>query len=192
MLATIGKSANKDGQLCNIMPRKLLKRFLPNAQTIKSHRWLRPIDQFLHQENLWHIHQRNIAKATFIGIFVAFLPLPGHTLIAALLAILFSANLVASIAVAWIINNPLTMGPLFYLDYYLGARVLGSHLKHVAFEPTWEWLYEMAPKIGIESLLGSFICGLSLGFLGYWAVRFIWRWKVLQMWRQRTLNRGKP
>lgn len=171
------------------MPRKLLKRLLPDAQTIKTNRWLRPIDQFLHQENLWHIHQRNIAKACFIGIFVAFTPLPGHTLIAAACAILFGANIIVSVAMSWIVANPLTYAPIFYLDYFVGSKLLGSHFKHLKFELTWEWLFNMLPKIGLEMFTGAIICGFLFGYIGYWATRLLWRWSIIRNWRQRRLQR---
>lgn len=172
------------------MPRKFLKRLLPSIESIKSNRWLRPIDQFLHQEQLWHIHQRNIAKAVFIGIFVAFLPLPGHTLIAAAFAILFGANIIVSIATSWIVNNPLSMGFIFYLDYFIGTKIFGSHLKHLKFELTWEWLFKMLPKIGLEMFTGAIIFGLLFGYIGYWAIRLLWRWRIIQHWKQRRLSRS--
>jgi uncharacterized protein (DUF2062 family) len=172
------------------MPRKLLKRLLPSVESIKANRWLRPVDQFFHEEKLWHIHQRNIAKACFIGIFVAFTPLPGHTLIAAMFAILFGANIIVSIAMSWIVANPLTYAPIFYLDYFIGSKIWGSHLRHIKFELTLEWLYSALPKIGAEMFTGAVICGLLSGWLGYWAVRFFWRWRIGKDWKQRQLNRS--
>lgn len=171
------------------MPRKLLKRILPNPDSIQANRLLRPIDRFLPQDGLWHIHQRNIAKSVFIGTFVAFLPLPGHTLIAAALAIILNANVIAAIAVSWIINNPLTMGFLFYLDYFVGAKIVGSHVPHVKFELSWDWLFSMLPSIGLELFIGAMVCGFSFGLLGYWMARLFWRWRIMTMWRRRKFDR---
>lgn len=175
------------------MPRKLLKQLLPSAERIKSNRHLRPIDKFLHQEQLWHIHQRNIAKACFIGVFISFIPIPGHTLIVALLAILCGGNIIVSIVVSWILGNPLTYGFIFYLDYVVGSKIVGVHAQHFHFELTWEWMLTALPTIGLELFIGGFICGLAFGSLSYWIVRLLWRWRIVWHWKQRKLRRiSKP
>jgi hypothetical protein len=81
------------------------------------------------------------------------------------------------------------MGFIFYLDYFIGTKIFGSHLKHLKFELTWEWLFKMLPKIGLEMFTGAVIFGLLFGYMGYWAVRLLWRWRIVQHWRQRQMDR---
>ncbi|QLQ31519.1 MAG: DUF2062 domain-containing protein [Candidatus Thiothrix singaporensis] len=72
----------------------------------------------LHVACLWHINRRTAAKGVAIGLFVMWLPLPFHVLMTATLAVILRANLPIALITVFI-NNPLTMGPMFYLDYWL-------------------------------------------------------------------------
>ena len=69
------------------MPRRFLQRHLPNADTVREHPLLRPVSHLLREPELWRLHRRSVGGACFIGMFSAFLPLPGQTLVAAGLAI---------------------------------------------------------------------------------------------------------
>ena len=48
-----------------------------------------------------------------IGLFVAMLPIPGHTPLALILGLLLRANLPVALLVIWI-ANPLTYAPVSY------------------------------------------------------------------------------
>ena len=69
------------------------------------------------------------ALAFSVGVFIAFSPLLGlHTILATLIAFLFRFNKVA-IYVGTYVNNPfLTLGPIIFLSYAVGAFILGRPL----------------------------------------------------------------
>ena len=46
-------------------------------------------------------------------------------LLAALIAIWLKVNLPLSVALVWV-SNPITMGPMFYFAYKLGALLMGE------------------------------------------------------------------
>jgi hypothetical protein len=70
------------------------------------------------------------ALAFSVGVFIGFSPFLGlHTVIAAILAIIFRFNKVALFAGVYINNPFLTLLPIVLLSYAIGAFVLGRPLR---------------------------------------------------------------
>ena len=107
------------------MPMHFLKRRLPSRDQVVGNRYLRFLGEHLHDQNLWHFNRRSVARATAIGLFCAFLPIPFEMVPAAIGAILFRGNLPLSLAWVWI-SNPLTWIPLWGSAYALGAWLMGD------------------------------------------------------------------
>jgi hypothetical protein len=170
------------------MPRKFLRRHLPTPASMRTHRALRPVSRWLHEPELWHLHRRAVAGATFIGLFCAFLPVPFQMLIAALLAVVSRCNLPISVALVWI-TNPLTMTPMFYFAYRLGAWLLDRRIEVRTIELSWEWLGSHLGEIGWPLLFGSLLCGWVAGVTGLVIVRLTWRLHVIRRWRVRRERR---
>lgn len=138
----------------------------------------------LRDPNLFHINRFSIASSFFIGLFCAFLPVPGQMLIAALLALLFRTNLPVAISLIWI-SNPLTIAPMFLFAYGVGVTLLGHPETHFTIELSWDWAMAQGSAIWLPLLTGSLICGLISGILGYLTILFLWRWKVINNWERR-------
>lgn len=172
------------------MAKKLLKRFLPDAKKIKNNKSLKIFGKFLHDPNLWHLNRHSVATAVGIGLFVAYIPSPGHMLVAALLAILLRANLPIAVVLVWV-SNPITIPFQFFFAYKLGAFILHTPHHPFSFEISMEWFMAEIKTIGIPLFLGSFILGTLLAVLGNLFVRVYWRFSVAQSWRKRAKNRKK-
>ncbi len=176
------------------MPRKFIKRYMPDHNKIRAHKSLRIFGTLLHDPNLWHLNRRSVSAGIAIGLFVAFLPLPLHMLIAAALAIPLRANLPLAVGTVWI-NNPFTMVPFYYLGYHLGAGLMGSSaVPHAAdFNPGIDWLLNEGWDILEPMMLGGLIVGLICALLGYVGVRLLWRWHVVHRLRarQRSIRHHK-
>lgn len=170
------------------MPKRLLKRYMPDPQKIKDQKSLRLLGDILHEPNLWHINRHAVSRAFLIGIFVAFIPMPFQMLLAAALAIWFNCNLPISIALVWI-TNPLTMPPIFYCTYRVGAFLLNRPASNVEFQLSAEWLSTKLVDIGVPLYFGSVVCGTLLGIIAYGLIQFLWRRKVRRDWRERQLRR---
>jgi uncharacterized protein (DUF2062 family) len=166
------------------MPRKFIKRFLPDHQSIKNIRALKIFGSILHEPNLWHLNRRSAAGAFGIGLFFAFWPVPFQMWLSAAAAIPLRANLPLSIATVWI-TNPFTMPPIFYCAYKVGATVLGTNSESFHFEASWQWILESISTIGPAFLLGCGICSVLFGLLGYFGLNFIWRFSVKNAWQKR-------
>lgn len=180
------------------MPRRLIRKLLPPTQALKQHRALQPLGSFIHDPNLWHLNRYSASMATFVGIFCAFIPLPLQTLIAAALAIIIRCNLPIAVVLIWI-TNPLTITPLFFGAYKVGAWLLGIPPEHLAIHFTTDWLTTQIERNWQPLALGCAVCGLFFGSLGGTIVLMLWRLTVIRRWegrkqrrRSTTRNEARP
>lgn len=166
------------------MARKLFKRLMPDPEVIKNHRSLQMLGDCLHDPNLWHLNRYSVSVAFFIGLFVAFVPIPAQMLASGALAIWWRANLPISVALVWT-TNPLTMAPIYFSTYKLGSWLLGRAPERLHFEPTVQWFASEIGRIWEPFLLGSIVTGLIAGLLGALVIRLLWRVQVTLRWRAR-------
>ena len=149
---------------------------------------LQPVAHFLHLDEIWHLNRRAAAGAVFIGLFTAFIPIPAQMLVAAALAIYSRCNLPIAVALVWI-TNPITMPPMFYFSYRLGAWLLNMELEAGQAEMSLAWIWDHMGTIGYPFLFGSFVCGWVAGITGFVVTRVVWRWHVIKRWQERRQRR---
>ena len=171
------------------MPKKFMRRFLPDHQTVKKNKALRIFGSVLHEPNLWHLNRRSAAGAFGIGLFFAFWPVPFQMWLSAGMAIPFRANLPLSVATVWI-TNPFTMPPIFYGAYKVGTTVLGTKPEHFEFQFSWQWVVESLTTIGPAFLVGCAICSVIFSVAGYLSLNWIWRLQVKKAWEKRKQARA--
>jgi uncharacterized protein len=172
------------------MARKIIKRFVPDPEWIKNQRSLHVLGDWLHDPDIWHLTRHSVASATFIGLFLAFVPLPGQMIMAVPLAVFFRANLAISVALVWI-TNPLTVAPIFFMAYKVGTAFVGGSPDQFAFELSWAWVSNELDNIWQPLLLGCLLCGVFFGLLGQTVVKGLWRWYVVKRWHERRLKRQR-
>jgi len=172
------------------MPRKIFRRLAPAPHKLRQIRSLRPLGEWIYEPNLWHINRTSTAKAFAIGLFCSMIPIPGQIVIAALLAVRLRANLPLSVTLVFV-TNPLTMPVIYYAAYQLGAVLLGTEVRPVAFEISWTWLGDSLGAIWAPFLLGCFAIGSVAAGLGWAVISGAWRWRITQDWHRRKKNR-KP
>ncbi len=169
------------------MPRKFLKRHMPDHRQIRDHRHLQMFGSLLNDPNLWHLNRRSAAGAFAVGLFSAFVPIPLQMILAAALAILFRVNLPISVALVWI-TNPLTVGPVFYFAYRMGAWLLGQPAQADLAIHSLEQMWNGLNSIWEPLLLGSFILSSVSAIGGYLLVRALWRLYVVRQWKEKQLR----
>ena len=170
------------------MPKKFIRRVLPDHNTIKNQKALRLFGSILHEPNLWHLNRRSAAGALGIGLFFAFWPVPFQMWLSAATAIPLRVNLPLSVATVWI-TNPFTMPPIFYGAYKVGATVLGVETKHFEFQFTWQWVVDSITTIGPAFVVGCAICSVFFGLVGYFGLNWLWRFSVRKAWQARAAKR---
>jgi hypothetical protein len=156
------------------MPRRFFRKFALNRERLRKLWFIEPFDHLLHNPDLWGIRRRSVVPAFSLGLFIAFMPIPGHPLIAALLAIPLRVN-VAIATVTTFISNPLTMGPLYYSAYWLGRALLGLEPQPFEFELSVSWLGDQFLQIWQPMVLGCVLLGSCSAFIGYVALDLLWR-----------------
>ena len=166
------------------MARKTIKRLMPDPEKIKKHKHLRHLGSRLHDANLWHLNRRTASGAFAVGIFFAWMPVPMQMLLAAFCAVFFRVNLPLSVVLVWI-SNPITMPPMFYGAYLLGAKMMGLEAQAFSFELSISWLVSSISTIGPPFLLGCLVlCSISSA-IGYGFIRIVWRLSVIKAMKER-------
>lgn len=156
--------------------KKILKRLSPDPEALKNHKHLDWLSKHLHDASLWNFNRRSISKAFAVGLFCAFVPVPFQMILAAPAAVIFSANLPLSVALVWI-TNPVTMPPIYYGCYKLGAWMLGVEVQQ-DFIMSLDYVWEVFGVIWQPFLLGCLVVSTVSAFIGYWGVQFIYRFKA--------------
>ena len=171
------------------MPKKYIKRYMPDHKVIRNHKTLNWVfGTLLHDPYLLHLNRRSVSGAFFVGLFLAFVPLPIQMILGVALAILLRINLPITIGLVWI-TNPVTMGPIFYFCYKVGTWILGKPLLDIEFALSWEWLQTELALIWEPFLLGCFVTGLTAGTIGAATIRLLWRLHIVSHLKARRQRR---
>ena len=166
-----------------------IRKYLPTRDSIRGQRTLKPVRHLLLKPELWHLHRRSVGGAFFIGLFCAFMPVPSQMLLAALLAVVARCNLPIAVALVWI-TNPLTIGPMFFFAYKLGAWLIDAQVSTGPWELSWQWFGAKFKTIWWPLMVGCFVCGWVSGLTGAVASRLLWRLHVLRRWQNRRARRS--
>lgn len=172
------------------MPKKLLKRLLPREADLRADRQLRVFGRLLNDRDLWRLNRHSVSVAVAVGLFMAFVPLPAQMLLAAAAAIVLGCNLPIAVATVWV-TNPVTMPPIFYATYKLGAWLLDQTPKPIEFELSVRWVVSKLVTVWQPFLLGCMVMGVLSAVAGYFTVRLLWRLHVVRGWRERKQRRAR-
>ncbi|PPD33574.1 MAG: ATP-binding protein [Methylomonas sp.] len=169
------------------MAKKIIKKYLPDPEKIKSIKSLGFLGHRLHDPNLWHLNRRSVSMAFAVGLFFAWIPSPTQMAMAAAGALYFRANLPISVALVWL-TNPITMPPLFYFAYRIGLWLLG--LPHFDGDFSVDTVFSSMADIGGPFLFGCLVLGIVSASLGYFGMRMFWRANIILHWNARKKARG--
>jgi uncharacterized protein len=172
------------------MPKKFLKKVTPSPVNIRRIKALGVLGDWIYASNLWHLNRYSASMAFFVGLFVAFMPIPAQIVVAAVMAVLLRCNLPLAVSLVFV-TNPVTMGPLFFMAYEIGALIIDVPVKDVEFELSIYWLTTSLAAIWRPFLLGCLLCGLFFGCLGYFVISLLWRWHVVTQWQTRKRLRER-
>ena len=181
------------------MPRKFFRRYLPDGDTVRAHKYLAWCGAWLHHPNLWHLNRHSVAGGFAIGLFAGLVPGPLQMITAALLAIPLKKNLPVAL-VTTLYTNPFTIAPLYLAAFGYGRFLLGAGHHPARIEPfAWDWahwfdsaeaLMHWTLALGKPLAIGLVALALTLAALGYAAVQLGWRAHVMLAWRRRGKRRA--
>lgn len=171
------------------MPRKFLKRYLPDPAKLRQRKELRFLGKLLDDPFLLHLNRRSVAGGLAIGLFCAFIPMPFQMVLAAALAIWLRVNLVISVAAVWI-SNPVTLAPILLFCYRLGTWMLGRPIRETQFTPSLAWFWDRLGQIWMPLYLGSFVVATLAALLGFLLVQVLWRLHIVKALKARRRKKA--
>jgi len=171
------------------MQKKFIKNYIPNHSTLLNSKILRIFGSFINSESsIFQLNRNSVSRGAAIGVFSAFLPMPFQMIVAMALSLIFRANAPLSIALVWV-TNPLTIPPIFYFCYKIGAYVLNVQLHFVKIQFSLDWASSQFLQIWKPLLLGSFICGIIGAIIAYFTINTLWKISIIKKWNKRKFNR---
>jgi uncharacterized protein len=166
------------------MPRRILKKITPHPSTLHERWYLRVFGPRITDPRLWSLQRRSVTSAFAAGLAICFVPLPVHVPLAVLLAVLLRVNVPTILATVFLVN-PLTVFPVYYTAYRVGAALLGVERQRFAFHFSFDWLQNGLGPMWKPFLVGCLVCATIAGTVGWIALETVWRWRVRSKYRAR-------
>ncbi len=180
------------------MPRKFLRRFIPNSAQVRQYKVLHIFGERLFHPALWDLNRRSAAGGIAVGLFCGLIPGPLQMLGAGIVALFVRVNLPLAL-VSTLYTNPVTIVPLYLAAYKMGRFILGHGAgTHPVPPPDWSFtapgaslqaLSHWMLSLGAPLALGLITLASTLALLGYIVVRVGWnlylRWAWVARKRQR-------
>ena len=133
------------------------------------------IQQFLIKYNIPQVYlstnREMVSKSFLIGLFLAFLPIPMQMLAVLLLMKFLKFNVPVAIALCWV-SNPITMPFIFYIEYIVGAFLLGLEIE--AMQISIEWFNNNFQNIFIPLYFGAFVVATIVSVSFYFLINTLW------------------
>ena len=120
-------------------------------------------------------NRKMVSKAVFIGLFIAFIPMPMQMVAVLALMPLIKFNVPIALAMCWL-SNPLTMPPMYYMEYMTGSFFLGSEIAPV--EMSVEWFSDNIDNIFIPLYVGTAFYSIVGSSIAYYIVNHFWKESV--------------
>ncbi|NML18638.1 DUF2062 domain-containing protein [Azohydromonas caseinilytica] len=172
--------------------------FRPTPEALQRQRWLRWLGPSIQHPGLWSVNRHAIALGLAIGIFFGLLIPVAQMPLSAAAAVLLRAHLPTAV-VSTFVTNPVTVAPLYYAAWRLGATVLGEQEAAapavLAAPPAtarpakadtglswWSTLWQRLQGVGKPLLLGLALMATLTGLAAYALVSALW-W-LAQCWRR--------
>jgi hypothetical protein len=123
-----------------------------------------------------------LAGGTAIGVFIGLTPtVPFHTLLIVFLSFMTRTSAIAGIIISWVVSNPLTYLPIYYIStlvgnyltpYELNLKIVQSGLEQAIADDSFQNLLTVLVSSGYEALIvliaGGFCFALPFGILSYY------------------------
>jgi uncharacterized protein (DUF2062 family) len=159
------------------MIRKTLKK-------TSSHKKLREfIKKYKIPSEYLSTNRKMISRGVLIGLFIAFIPMPMQMAAVLLFVPFVRFNVPIALAMCWL-SNPITMPPMYYMEYLTGSFLLGIEPEPV--EMTLEWFKNNLDNIFIPLYFGTAMYSIFGSLTAYFLVNFLWKNSVE---KERKLSR---
>jgi uncharacterized protein len=166
------------------MPRRFFKPLSRQRHRWKARWFMRPFSSWLENPAYWTLNRRNVTRAFALGLFLSFVPIPVHAVLATALALVLRLNVPAAV-LGTFLANPLTMVPMFIFAYWVGCSLLMVPPDSFQFQMSWTWFRTELIPIWKPFLLGCFTMGLAAAVTGYVLLGGLWHLTLVVKYHQR-------
>ena len=149
----------------------MIRKIFRKKQSGKS-----KVDIFLEKYNLpkayLSINRRMITIGIAVGLFWAFIPMPMQMLAVMATTPFIRFNVPIAISMVWL-SNPLTMPPMYYMEYLTGNFILGKEgIDDI--ELTMEWFADNIADIFIPLYVGTAFYSIVVTTIVYITLNWLW------------------
>jgi len=160
-----------------------LRALTPSREQLEAHPSLRRLAPWLGNPKLWHWSRRGVALGAAVGLFIGFAIPLAQILLAAAAAVFLRVNLPVA-AAGTLVTNPLTVPPLYYGAYQLGAWATGSTAAATLSLSDPASLWENIGTIGVPLFAGLGITATFSAAAAYLLISQAWAWRVVAQRRR--------
>jgi uncharacterized protein (DUF2062 family) len=170
------------------MPRRYFRRISRAYRQNEDAWYIRPFRNLPGMHTAFAVTRHAVAGGVWFGLLIAFLPFPGHTVAVIVGSLALRLNLPVTLAAACV-SNPLTIVPMFSLNYVVGAWLMGTPpISLNTDQDVWEMLNEVG-QIWQPLWLGSVFLGLLASTASFAVISIAWRLSARSRLRRRTASR---
>ncbi|ENV34894.1 hypothetical protein L289_3695 [Acinetobacter gerneri DSM 14967 = CIP 107464 = MTCC 9824] len=183
------------------MTKRFFRDWLPSQEKLSQSKILRIFGDSALNPVLWYVNKKSISRAMLIGTFWGMLPIPFHSILIVICAILFDANLPISLMLAWIMN-PFTILPILYIAFWMGTKIYHVHMINKemllgVLHQIVHWIKNFGHghiDLSLAKILltGMLIEAFITAVLAYFITKIIWNWKVIQKSKKREKRLEPP
>lgn len=164
-----------------------LKKYTPSTQSLQNSPEIKELKSFTKAPCFWSRDRQSVARGVAAGLAGAVIP--GFQLFyAAILVILLRGNLPIAL-VCTLVTNPLTVAPIVYFIYFVGAFVIKNGNSNFVFQEFqwnfssfhafWSNVSTWSLQFGKAFLVGLPIVSVCLGMIGYFGTILIWEASII-------------
>ncbi|MDA0979174.1 MAG: DUF2062 domain-containing protein [Proteobacteria bacterium] len=168
---------------------KLFKKHLPTREQLRAMKSLQFLGHVMFESNLWHFNRQSLSLAALVGGICCFMPIPFQMIPCVFICIWVRCNIPFAVAIVWI-SNPLTMPPMMFFAYRVGASLMGMPHLEMPDSFSFEWFTDQLAIVWQPLLFGSVVCGLVSGLAGFLFIQLYFRWRVARYRRRRRQRKA--
>ncbi len=122
------------------------------------------------------VNRRSVTMGILVGLFWGFIPMPMQMLAVVMTTPFIKFNVPVAISMVWL-SNPVTMPPMYYMEYLTGNFLLGREgIANV--ELTLDWFKEHLDDIFVPLYVGTAFYSIVVSYIIYLIVNWLWIYSV--------------
>lgn len=151
------------------------------------------IDAFLEKYNLpkayFSVNRRMVTRGVAVGLFWGFIPMPMQMLAVMATTPFLRFNVPIAISMVWL-SNPITMPPMYYMEYLTGNFLLGREgLEDI--ELSMSWFTENFDAILVPLYVGTAFYSIVVTGIIYVVLNRLWVNSVHTENKERKVSRKR-